>query len=68
MNKGLTDLVGAWSVFWHGLSKRSGNRDVPYEDGFRAVVIFRTVEFSIRPMDDPDRPGVMPGLDIPRLR
>lgn len=59
---GLQPDPGYWSVFWTS-SKASKSDDI-YDDGFRCVVYFKTVDFMIRPLSESKNPKGEP----PRLQ
>lgn len=52
LQHGLKTHRGYWSVYWASDAKPTAGTDVVYEDGFRSVISFRTIEFMIRPMKD----------------
>lgn len=58
-HKGLKDEKGRWSVVWFEGKPRWHHMDFAYDDNFRRVVLFESIELAIRPVQD--------DYDIPRL-
>lgn len=56
---GPPDAKGCWSVSWASTSRNDRN-DIPYEDDFRSVFQFRSIEFMIRPALQEDWPAGNP--------
>lgn len=48
--EGFHSVQGYWSVYWASDTRAGG--DIIYDDGWRSVMSFRSIEFMIRPIPD----------------
>lgn len=55
ISTGLPLVRGRWSIRWS--SDKKNRNEKLHDDGFRAVFVFRTLEFSLRPVPVQEGPG-----------
>lgn len=55
IHRGLPSLKGFFSLIWNGVPQ--SREDLTYDDGFRSVVSYRTIEFMVRPLGEINADG-----------